>query len=707
MPNTLKLAGHVFDNTGAAVAATVQRYEVGTTTTFGSSTTASGSTGKWAFTDGQNGYDVKITYGTNVRWLKGLDELQVSELAIIQSTEGAAANFYIAADQADDDGDSWRIQASDVASGANGTLAIANNENATNTFVDQLTLTAHATPASTVLTLTGQLVATSLDINGAADISGDLTLSAGGDGALVFATAGENSIKIPDNQGSALIIEEANNAYMTFVTTDSSEAVSIAKTLTLSTVAAAGTDTDKFLVLDSSGNVDYRTGSQVLSDIGAGTGSGDMTSFQLEDDDGTEVTISNAKEVKFIGSGITTNWTDTDAGTDGDPYDLTFTVDAAQTGITSIIPTATAHDAAGTAVTISGGDTTAGTTNNIAGGALTLQGGQGKGSGAGGDIIFQTANAGGSGSSLNSLATALTISDDLSSTFADNVLLNSDGAVLYMGADNDFSITHDGTSGATLAGNPITITAAGASTWSTSAGALTVSGKTGLNLQEDGATIIGISNSRAVSTTNTASIDLDASGAIQINSTGGALSVGNDNVDQAVNIATAGTRTLNIGIDDGTDVTTINVKSDLVLAEAQSVNISTPLLPTTDHTYSGITATMLAGGAIGAFDAVCIHSTTQEIVKAQANAVGTARVIGIAPAAISDEASGTVLLQGFIRDDDWNWTTGGAIYLDAGTAGDMTQTAPSSDGQFVVVIGVALEPDVIYVNPSLDIIEHD
>ena len=707
MPNTLKLAGHVFDNTGAAVAATVQRYEVGTTTTFGSSTTASGSTGKWAFTDGQNGYDVKITYGTNVRWLKGLDELQVSELAIIQSTEGAAANFYIAADQADDDGDSWRIQASDVASGANGTLAIANNENATNTFVDQLTLTAHATPASTVLTLTGQLVATSLDINGAADISGDLTLSAGGDGALVFATAGENSIKIPDNQGSALIIEEANNAYMTFVTTDSSEAVSIAKTLTLSTVAAAGTDTDKFLVLDSSGNVDYRTGTEVLSDIGAGTGSGDMTSFQLEDDDGTEVTISNAKEVKFIGSGITTNWTDTDNGTDADPYDLTFTVDAAQTGITSIIPTATAHDAAGTAVTISGGDTTAGTTNNIAGGALTLQGGQGKGSGAGGDIIFQTANAGGSGSSLNSLATALTISDDLSSTFADNVLLNSDGAVLYMGADNDFSITHDGTSGATLAGNPITITAAGASTWSTSAGALTVSGKIGLNLQEDGATIIGISNSRAVSTTNTASIDLDASGAIQINSTGGALSVGNDNVDQAVNIATAGTRTLNIGIDDGTDVTTINVKSDLVLAEAQSVNISTPLLPTTDHTYSGITATMLAGGAIGAFDAVCIHSTTQEIVKAQANAVGTARVIGIAPAAISDEASGTVLLQGFIRDDDWNWTTGGAIYLDAGTAGDMTQTAPSSDGQFVVVIGVALEPDVIYVNPSLDIIEHD
>ena len=63
------------------------------------------------------------------------------------------------------------------------------------------------------------------------------------------------------------------------------------------------------------------------------------TEFVLEDDDGTEVTISNDKEVKFIGSGITTNWTDTDNGTDGDPYDLTFTVDAAQTGITSLLAT--------------------------------------------------------------------------------------------------------------------------------------------------------------------------------------------------------------------------------------------------------------------------------------------------------------------------------------------------------------------------------
>jgi len=75
------------------------------------------------------------------------------------------------------------------------------------------------------------------------------------------------------------------------------------------------------------------------SQLTSSSGTGSMDSFQLEDDDGTEVTINNAKEVKFIGSGITTNWTDTSTGSDGDPYDLTFTVDAAQTGITSILAT--------------------------------------------------------------------------------------------------------------------------------------------------------------------------------------------------------------------------------------------------------------------------------------------------------------------------------------------------------------------------------
>ena len=157
---------------------------------------------------------------------------------------------------------------------------------------------------------------------------------------------------------------------------------------------------------------------------------------------------------------------------------------------------------------------------------------------------------------------------------------------------------------------------------------------------------------------------------------------------------------------DANDVTTGTVTSaGFVLADAANVNISVPLLAGADHTTTGITATMLAGGAISAFQVVCIHSTTQEVVVADASAVATARAIGIAPAAISDTASGTVLLHGFIRDDTWTWTTGGVLYLSE-TAGAMTHTAPTTDGAFVQAVGIALSPDVAYINPSLDIIEH-
>jgi len=82
------------------------------------------------------------------------------------------------------------------------------------------------------------------------------------------------------------------------------------------------TDPDKFLTIDSNYIIKYRTGTEVASDIGA------VSSFILEDGDGTEVTITNGSEIKFVeGSGIDIDWTDVSDGSDTDPYDITFTVD--------------------------------------------------------------------------------------------------------------------------------------------------------------------------------------------------------------------------------------------------------------------------------------------------------------------------------------------------------------------------------------------
>lgn len=150
--------------------------------------------------------------------------------------------------------------------------------------------------------------------------------------------------------------------------------------------------------------------------------------------------------------------------------------------------------------------------------------------------------------------------------------------------------------------------------------------------------------------------------------------------------------------------TTISSSGNITLGDAANINMSTPLLAGADHTFTGLSAQMLAGGTIAAFDLVCVHTTTQEVVEADASAYATARVIGIAPAAISDTATGTILLHGFIRDDSWSWTPGSTLYLSE-TAGAMTHTAPSTDGAFVQVVGVALSPDVVYINPSMDVIE--
>lgn len=89
-------------------------------------------------------------------------------------------------------------------------------------------------------------------------------------------------------------------------------------TLKLDSVVNAAVDTDKFLVLDATGNVDFRTGAEVLSDIGA-SAAGAMFSFILTDGT-TPTTVTNGETITFSGTG---NVTVTQAGD-------TFTVNGTQ-----------------------------------------------------------------------------------------------------------------------------------------------------------------------------------------------------------------------------------------------------------------------------------------------------------------------------------------------------------------------------------------
>lgn len=126
--------------------------------------------------------------------------------------------------------------------------------------------------------------------------------------------------------------------------------------------------------------------------------------------------------------------------------------------------------------------------------------------------------------------------------------------------------------------------------------------------------------------------------------------------------------------------------------------------PGADGGASGLKVAYTAGEDLVLGD-VCYFKSDGKMWKANADAIATASVIGIALATIATDASGTFLLIGVVRNDAWNWTVGGLIYLST-TAGGLTQTAPSAADDVIQILGVATHADRMYFNPQLVQVEH-
>jgi hypothetical protein len=176
--------------------------------------------------------------------------------------------------------------------------------------------------------------------------------------------------------------------------------------------------------------------------------------------DNTVTTVTGADAIQgeanltFDGSTLAVTGAITSTTTATIGTDLTVTgadITLGNASASTVKNEATAHNTAGKTMTITSGTPTAGTTSDIAGGSLTLQGGQGKGTGAGGDIIFQTANASTSAATLNSYATALTLSDDLSATFGGVTDIKSGAIITASQAANDLFYANSATAMARLA----------------------------------------------------------------------------------------------------------------------------------------------------------------------------------------------------------------------------------------------------------------
>jgi len=127
------------------------------------------------------------------------------------------------------------------------------------------------------------------------------TIEAGVGNQIIFGVGSDAS----NNFNCSLIkglrtSDDDGSSNLSFWTTDRSQAtapaerVAIAKdgAVTFNTIANATSDTDKFLVSDG-GVLKYRTGAEVLADIGASSGSGTVTSVEISVGTGLDVSGTN------------------------------------------------------------------------------------------------------------------------------------------------------------------------------------------------------------------------------------------------------------------------------------------------------------------------------------------------------------------------------------------------------------------------------
>ena len=628
----MTLTGFVFDSSGNAVSgATVQGYvSADNATTTAETATTTDSNGKWSITTSTAAripMDVKITFGSSVRWLKAGDSINVSKLTLT---------------------DTLTVGEDDV--GFDVTFHGASAGAAVIYDASEDTLEVRG-PSADATTSTGKLLLTTAltDVN-ANDVIGDITfkapLEAGGTDAITAAA----SIKaIAQGTFSASV-----NATDLIFFTGHSEAA-----------------TEKFRFTSQGelgiGGATYGSSGDVLTSGGAGAAptwetptTGDITAVTLTADDSNvatdsagsaDFTIAGGAGLASTVSGTTVTLAGTDASTSAKGI-AQFSSDnfAASSGTITIKDggVVTAEIAADAI-----------TSAKIADDAVT------------GDHIASDAIV------TASITDANVTLAKIANAAANTVIVrdaNSSGVLSAKAVTNTQILIGDGTgfTAAALSGDA-TMTNAG---------------------------VVAIASGVIVDA------DVNASAAIAISKT--ALVAG-------TNISLS-TNTLNVDDaflkNDANDTTSgIITAGGVVLSDSKHLEFASSAgTPGTDNTVQGVVIEFLAAEAITQFDAVYVSTTTGRVGRADANDNDKLPAIGVAIETQGSAGSSVkVLTHGVYRDDGGfggNMTIGNDLFVSE-TPGTLVTSAPSDDGDFVQLMGVAIGLRSAFINPDLTVIERD
>jgi hypothetical protein len=228
------------------------------------------------------------------------------------------------------------------------------------------------------------------------DTNGNLTLTPNGTGDLVL-----DGLNWPQADGTSGQYLKTNGSGQL-----SWDTVSTSFTL------SDGTNTDTF---NTGGTLTFTAGTGITTTVSNDTVT--ISASQLS----TDVTLAGSYDyLTLSGQQITLNQIDLTTDVTGALPNANLANSAVTIGSTSVSlgATATTFDGLNTLHGIDGSGT------DVAGTSLTIKAGAGTGTGAGGSIIFQVADGGSTGSTVNSFTNAMTIADDGTITIAGNLTVN-------------------------------------------------------------------------------------------------------------------------------------------------------------------------------------------------------------------------------------------------------------------------------------------
>ena len=721
----MTLTGFVYDNAGNAISgATVQGYvSADNATTTAEASTTTDSNGKWSITTSTAAripMDVKITYGSNIRWIKAGDKVNITDMTVTGTlTVGEdAAGFDFSLFSSDTSGDGLTWDASEEV------LQITGKD--ANTALDVLDGDVRIVDKLYFYDRGGEYLSSdgsTLTITGATTISGGLTSTAASNtlGATSFNEAditnvgaialdsitpdlNDINIAISDNRATALTVKQGSDAYLIIDTADSSESVSIGTGIS-GTEITLGHSTSEVYVADN------------LTVTGDLTVSGTQTIVDT-------VTMNAANAVVFEGA-------------TADNYETTLTIEDPTADRTVVIP-----NVGGTLAVLAADSDTAITATPA---ELNLLDG---GTSVGGSITIADTD----GFVVNDGGTMKTIpASDINTYVGDSDTTYSAGDGLDL-SGTTFSTDLKSNGGLEIQSTELSV-AQGISQYDVAQFAASVADNDFLRI--DGTAVEGLSASEvaaaiegsidAVGALDSGSITSNFgninTGSSTITTTGavatGALTAGGiiktDDSTNATSTTDGSLQTdggLSVVLDAvfGDDVTLITDSAVLNLGVGSDVKLThdgttggtlsgTPMVveglgaaSLANDTHAGVVLEFLAAESIAVGQLVYMSTTDARVGLADANDSGKYPAIGVAVSAQGSAGSAVkILTHGTFNDSDGfggDLTEGNVLYLSE-TAGGFTATAPSDDGDRVQVVGVAIGPRDVFINPSLDVIEHD